>query len=114
MKHLYTNSLAKVRADAEVSIENLSLISSIDQTTLKDMESGKQRPSLKVISMYHLLFKTPYEVLFANLCADTHSYLIERSENLIAMLKSSQSLKSKRIIQAISNLVNRLDTDLND
>jgi len=114
MKHHYTNSLAEVRANAEVSIKHLALLSSVNPTTLKDMESGKQRPSLKVIAMYHMLFKAPYKVLFADLCADVHTYLTERSENLSMMLKSSQSQKSKRTIHAITNIVNRLNKGYND
>lgn len=114
MKHNYKNSLASVRADAEVSIENLSLILRLNQTTLREMESGKQRPSLKVITVYHQLFKAPYEILFADLCADVHADFTQRSENIIAELKSTEPLKSKRMIQAISNLVNRLKTSYDD
>ncbi|WP_323787730.1 helix-turn-helix transcriptional regulator [Psychroserpens sp.] len=114
MKQSYTNSLATVRADAEVSLEHLALMLRLNQTTLREMESGKQRPSLRVVAVYHLLFKAPYAILFADLCADVHADFTERSKNIITELKSTEPLKSKRMIQAISNLVNRLNTGYDD
>ena len=114
MKHQYKNNLAKFRTNAEVSIEILALISHLNQKSLRDMESGKQRPTLSVIAMYHLLFGASFKELFTELCADTHTYLIEHCENLIYELGKSSSPKSNRIIQALKYIVNMLNQDFND
>ena len=111
MINTYPNSLAEVRARAEVDLEHLALVLNVNQSVLKDMESGKQRPTLRVIAIYHMLFRASYQELFKEVCADVNTLVIQRSENLIARLESSQSPKSRRMVQVVSNIVNRLATE---
>ncbi|MFY0629995.1 MAG: helix-turn-helix transcriptional regulator [Flavobacteriaceae bacterium] len=111
MIHNKKNELAKVRAKANIRVQDLAMLLNMSPVTLVQMESGKQTPSLSVIAIYHLLFDASFDSVFANLYADMHTYLNERGEMLIAELESSQSTKSQRIIQAFSKIVKLLNKD---
>ncbi|MFY0602701.1 MAG: helix-turn-helix transcriptional regulator [Flavobacteriaceae bacterium] len=109
MIHNKKNELAKVRAKANIRVQDLAFLLNISPVKLVQMESGQKTPSLSIIATYHLLFGTPFESLFANLYADIHSYINQRSAKLIEDLESSQSPKSKQRVQAFSKIVKLLN-----
>ena len=114
MIHNKKYELAKVRAKANVRIQDLALALNLNPIDLVQMESGKQTPSLSVIAIYHLLFNAPFGSVFTNLYADMHTYLNERSTKLIEELESSSSPKSQQRVQAFKRIVKLLNTDIYD
>jgi len=111
MIHNKNNELAECRNRANIRVQDLAFVLNLSPVTLVQMESGKQTPSPSVIATYHVLFGTPMEEPDADLCAEMHCFLYERSTKLIEELERSQSPKSNQRVQAFSRIVKLLTTD---
>lgn len=103
------NYLADLRTTAGIQLQDLAYLIGIDQGHLQKVEMGDRDPSVTIISVYHMLFKARLEDMFADLYANLHSQLLERSETLIANLERKQSPKSIHRLTAVSKIVNSLD-----
>lgn len=114
MIHNNSSLLAHVRVKAKVNIQDLALLLNIKEQVLIEMETGKKMPSPQIIAIYHILFKSPFRILFEDMYADLHSYLQQRSSKLISNFKVSKSSKSKQSIQRILKIVKLLNDEVYD
>ena len=105
------NLLADLRTAAGIQLRDLAYLVGIDQGQLQKMEESGRDPSVKIILIYHMLFKARLEDMCAELYAHLHAQLLERSETLITNLERQQSPKSIHRIKSISKIVNSLDQD---
>lgn len=111
MTHNNSNLLAHVRNKAKVNVQDLALLVNMKEKSLLEMETGKRIPSPQVIAIYHILFKSPFHILFEDMYADLHSYIQKRSSKLISNLKMSKSSKSKSSMQRILRIVKLIDEE---
>tara|TARA_R110002072_G_scaffold7503_2_gene40940 strand:+ start:735348 stop:735698 length:351 start_codon:yes stop_codon:yes gene_type:complete len=105
------NTLADLRTAAGIQLQDLAYLIGIDHGHLQKIEIGDRDPSVTVILLYHMLFKARLEDMFADLYANLHAQLFERSETLIAKLERKQSPKSIHRLESITKIVNSLDQD---
>lgn len=102
------NTLADLRRAAGVSLKDLAYLIHVDAAHLHKVEVGQRRPSLAIILTYHMLFRAPFEVMFADLYAHLHAQLLDRSQRLIENLERLRSPKSSDRIKSLQKLVKPL------
>lgn len=108
------NSLADFRESAKIKLSDLAYLVDLSSNHLRKIENGEREPSIMVVLIYHILFGAQPEDVLADMYADLHALLIERSQRLIANLKKKQSPKSLYRIKSISKIVNSLNNGSNE
>ena len=106
--------LAELRHAANLSVKDLAYLLGIKPGSLRQIEHGQKQLTLPELIGYHILFNAPLEDIITEEYASIYALLVERSESLIAKLKSQQSSKSVCRITAVTKFVNLLNNDKYD
>lgn len=96
---------------ASIHLNDMAYLLEIDPLSLSEMERGIKDPSLKVILLYHMLFKESLDTLFEEEYANLNAEVIQRSKLLIARVKREHPSKSKLSIKYIERIVKSLTED---
>ncbi|WP_419180990.1 helix-turn-helix domain-containing protein [Gilvibacter sediminis] len=104
-----TSKLAELRTQAGISLHDLAYLIKISPGHLQRIEDGHSEPSVRVVSVYHMLFRAPFEIMLTDLYAHLFAQLLEQSQGLIADLKKRQSPKSTYRIESLQKIVNSLN-----